>query len=69
MKFIIKVNPNAATRAKKESTVAAPIPENKPDVLPLFIVRCIQRTPTGPKGIDDKKPTTIPFTKNSISTI
>jgi hypothetical protein len=33
------------------------------------MVRWIHKTPTGPKGIDAKKPTIIPFTKNSISTI
>ena len=62
------VNPKAATNAKIASTVAAPMPEIIPENLPLFIVLCMHNTPTGPNGMEAKKPTISPFIKNPNST-
>ena len=51
------------------SLTAAAMPVMKPYQRPLFSVRCMQRTPTGPMGADATMPIRIPLKMKSIMSI
>ncbi len=61
--------PKPAIIAYMVSAVATPIPDRKPEILPLVRVRLMQSKPMGPNGNDIRTPIRIPFTNNNISIV
>lgn len=47
-----------------KSELAAPNPLANPERRPRLNVRCMHKTPIGPRGIDARKPIVIPLNKN-----
>ena len=69
MKFITKLIPNPVNRAYMMSLTDAAMPVMKPYQRPLFSVRCMQSTPTGPIGADAMMPIRIPLKMKSNMSI